>query len=185
MLFWGAEKLSQNSYSWLFKIHVDPPRSDRDLPDTDSSVLWAPFSQTFTHPSPELKPWPVIVTGLWRGAEIWSILKDEGAMSRPGAGSFLLFHACLLCPCSFLIYKGQGWLCASSDINFSEDECSLLQPPIVWVSWGASAKLGKLITRNLKAAQPIDLYLTSFVSFQGQPIWSSEYPSFCHEWCFM
>lgn len=170
-------KRSRNSYSSLSKIHVDPPRSDRDLPDTDSSVLWSPFSQTFTHPSPELKPWACRCHWIMEGC--WNVKGPEGT------SSLLLLHTCLLCPSSFVIYKGQGRLCASSHINFSEDECSLLQPPIVWVSWGASAKLGKLVTRNLEAAQPIDLYLTSFVSFQGQPIWSSEYPSFCHEWCFM
>ena len=108
-----------------------------------------------------------IMEGCWnrKGPEGWG--SDEQTRSR-----FFAFVTYLsLMSFSFVIYKGQGWLCASSHIIFSKDECSLLQPPIVWVSWGASTKLGKLITRNLEAAQPIHPYLTSFVSFLGQPIW--------------
>lgn len=177
-------KSSQNSYRWLSRIHVDPPRSDGDLPDTDSSVIWDPFFQTFTRPGPELKPWPVfpllhcrwIMEGCrnMKGPERW------GSDEQTGSRLFAFVTYLSLVSFSFVIHKGQGWLCASSHIIFSKDECSLLQPPIVWVSWGASAKVGKLITRNLEGAQPLDLYLTSFVSSEG-----SGHPSFCHEWCFV
>lgn len=92
-------------------------------------------------------------------------------MSRPGAGSLLLLHTCLF----LLICDSQGtrgdcvhlpilFFLRMSVLSFSFPLCEFLEGP---------SKLGKLITRNLEAAQP-----RSLPNFVSSAVW---HPSFCHE----
>ena len=61
-------------------------------------LSFKPSHNQVLNSNPDLCSLRCIVAGLWRGAEIGRVLKDEGVMSRPGAGSLLLLHTCLLCP---------------------------------------------------------------------------------------
>lgn len=84
------------------------------------------------------------VAGLWRGAEIWRVLNDEGAMSRPGAGSLLLLHTCLLCPSHLWFTRDKGdcvhlpilFFLRMSVLSFSLPLCEFLEVPLLkWENW--------------------------------------------------
>lgn len=106
-----------------------------------------------------------VVTGLWREGP-----RYEGSGKDEQTWSWSQFFALVTCTSHlfFLWFTRDRVTVSIFPYYFSKDDSLLLlQPPIVWVSWRASTKLGKLITRNLEAAQPIDLYLTSFHIISG------------------
>ena len=94
--------------------------------------------------NPDLCSLCCIVAGLWRGAEIGRVLKGEGVMSRPRAGSLLLLHTYLLCLSHLWFTRDKGdcvhlpilFFLRMSVLSFSLPLCEFLEGPLLnWENW--------------------------------------------------